>query len=43
MLSECIDWLEVQEEANPTQVLLLRQIQNIAAKKGRASTKRQII
>ncbi|KAL4149797.1 hypothetical protein QTP88_003661 [Uroleucon formosanum] len=35
MLSKCIDWFEVQEESNATQVLLLRQIRNIAAKKAR--------
>lgn len=37
MLSKCIDWFEVQEESNATQVLLLRQIRNIAAKKARES------
>jgi len=32
----CIDWLKVQEEANATQILLLRQKRNIATKKVRA-------
>ncbi|KAL4143342.1 hypothetical protein QTP88_005683 [Uroleucon formosanum] len=39
MLSKCIDWFEVQEESNATQVLLLRKIRNIAAKKARESKK----
>ncbi|KAL4104443.1 hypothetical protein QTP88_019744 [Uroleucon formosanum] len=39
MLSKCIDWFEVQEESNATQVLLLRQIRNIATKKAREKKK----
>uniref|UniRef100_A0A2S2R2Q4 Jerky-like n=1 Tax=Sipha flava TaxID=143950 RepID=A0A2S2R2Q4_9HEMI len=39
MLSKCIDWFEVQEEANATQVLLLRKIRNMATQKARASKK----
>jgi len=35
MLSKCIDWFEIQDEANATQVLLLHKIQNIAAQKNR--------
>jgi hypothetical protein len=30
MLSKSIDWFEVQEEANATQVLLFRKIRNMA-------------
>lgn len=41
MLSKCIDWFEMQEEANATQVLLLRKIRNIAAQKARASKKQK--
>ena len=41
MLSKCIDWFEVQEEANATQVLLLRKIRNMAAQKARESKKKQ--
>ncbi|XP_025197548.1 jerky protein homolog-like [Melanaphis sacchari] len=41
MLLKCIDWFEVQEEANATQVLLLRKIRNIAAQKARASKKQK--
>jgi len=39
MLSKCIDWFEVQEEANATQVFLLRKIRNIAPQKARDSKK----
>lgn len=35
MLSKCIDWFEVQEEANVTQLLLLRKIHS----SGRIKTK----
>jgi len=33
MLTKCIDWYEVQEEVNETQVLFLRKILNMAAQK----------
>jgi hypothetical protein len=41
MLSKCIEWFEGQEEANATQILLLRKIRNIAAQKARASKKQK--
>ncbi len=41
MLSKCIDWFESQDEANATQILLLRNIRNIAAQKARASKKQK--
>lgn len=40
-LSKCIDWFYVQEEANATQVLLLRKIRNTAAQKAHASKKKK--
>jgi hypothetical protein len=39
MLSKCIKCFEGQEEANATQILLLRKVRNIAAEKARASKK----
>jgi hypothetical protein len=41
MLSKCNEWFEGQEEANATQVLLLRKVRNIAAQKARASMKQK--
>lgn len=41
MLTQCIDWYERQEEANATQILLLRKIRNIAAQKARAMKKQK--
>lgn len=41
MLSKCIDWFETQDEANATQILLLRKIRNIAAQKARVSKKQK--
>lgn len=43
MLTKCMDWFELQEEANATQLLLLRKIRNIAAQKARASKKQKKI
>lgn len=43
MLSKCIVWFEKQEEADATQLLLLRKIRNIAAVKSRASKKQKKI
>lgn len=37
MLSKCIDWFEVQEEAYAAQISLLREKRNTAAQKTRAS------
>jgi hypothetical protein len=42
MLSKCIEWFEGQEEANPTQVLLLRKVRKIAAQKAGASNRSKI-
>lgn len=39
MLTKCIDWFVSQEEVYATQILLLHQIQNIAAQKAHASKK----
>jgi hypothetical protein len=33
MLSKCIEWFGGQEDANATQVLLLRKVRNIVAQK----------
>jgi hypothetical protein len=41
MLSKCTEWFEGQEEANATQILLLRKVRNIATQKARASKKQK--
>lgn len=35
MLSKCVDWFQVQEEANATHILLLRKIRKLVLQKNR--------
>lgn len=41
MLSKCFEWFEQQTEADATQLLLLRRIRDMAAKKARNMLKQQ--
>lgn len=41
MFSKCIEWFEQQEEADATQLLLLRTIRNTAAKKARGALRQK--
>lgn len=43
MFSKCITWFEMQEEADRTQVLLLRRVRNFAAIKTQTKRKRNFI
>ena len=43
MMTKCIDWFEKQEEADTTQLLLLRRIRNIAAVKAEGKCKQKCI